>query len=757
MLYCLRAPGRAGCGTRTPSRVRVAAASLLIGVAACDAGVAAPLYDDEPARIQLSASIVDLDRGDTSRVGVTVLNGRGSPLRSPSAGAPGSVASVVWSSSDPSVVTVSRSGLVLAQRAGEATVTAASGTLKTSARINVLPRGKLITVAPKVDTVAVSHSLQLSATVLNGAGREIAGPTITWSSSDPAIAIVDTRGLVKAVAVGTVLVVASAQGHSDTARVVVRQPGNGAPANPPVAAVAVTPGEATLLAGSSIRFQAAAHDGAGQPLAGRPIAWSSSDHAVATVDDAGLVTGRAPGAATIRATAEGVSGSAALVVTPASAAPPAPPAGGSGRSPHWSHIRTEITDFRTHYQPMSTRAAEYDWNARHFDVVMNGPLAEYRGRNPTIGIFPYTVLHAVRSDEPRGGLPSAYYADMEEWYQRNPQCRIEDAFLHQSQPRTLQTRIVTRGWGQNWWRTNLADPCFQSYTVDRFSRIMNRGGVHEANGVFLDAFDTGDLGLAWPNIEYPNRTAYFGIFAPALAQIRAALGPGKVLHVNIAEYDNDLTNEWAAVGGSALLEFFNNAVREMETRWDWVEKRLIGRGTRATLVPRFSKREYDQMPGYTSGGESSPGQRASLWSLTSYYLVRPSAERIDLLFFRPAIGAGAPFSEEWPRAAEHDIGHPREERRRYQERSITYALDGGQLVTRRATIWGREYDRALVLNSPRTTWEDVAFDDRTAVTMPLPAGESWFLLREDGTVGTSPVTAVTLRTGEGAILLKGSR
>src|SRR5207237_6420334 len=46
------------------------------------------------------------------------------------------------------------------------------------------------------------------------------------------------------------------------------------------------------------------------------VTWATSDATVATVDAAGLVSGATAGSATITATSEGVSGTAAVTVTP---------------------------------------------------------------------------------------------------------------------------------------------------------------------------------------------------------------------------------------------------------------------------------------------------------------------------------------------------------------------------------------------------------------------------------------------------------
>jgi hypothetical protein len=75
----------------------------------------------------------------------------------------------------------------------------------------------------------------------------------------------------------------------------------------PVAAVAkVTmtglPNDAVLLVGGSLTLAATVTDASGKTLYDRPIEWSSSNTAVATITVSGVVTGTSAGSATITAT-----------------------------------------------------------------------------------------------------------------------------------------------------------------------------------------------------------------------------------------------------------------------------------------------------------------------------------------------------------------------------------------------------------------------------------------------------------------------
>jgi uncharacterized protein YjdB len=324
MSYRSRTRTRAGAGV-SPYQSFISGSLLLslLALAGCETASTKPLFDDDvPASLQISMARAEVDRGDTVRVEAVLLNRGGAPIGSPSAGAPRAPAPVSWASSDPSVAAISRSGLVSAHRGGEVTITATSGALTSVSRLKVQPRGKLLTISPKVDTLDVGHSLQLSATALNSANTEIPSTLLTWTSLQPSVAEVNARGLVKAVAMGTALIVASAHGYADTARVVVGARTAWTLPIPAIGVVEVTPGEAAVDLGATRQLEVTVKDGSGSPVSGVVPVWSSSDPAVAAVDGKGLVTSRAVGVATIRATVLGISGGAAVTVS--NPAPPPP-------------------------------------------------------------------------------------------------------------------------------------------------------------------------------------------------------------------------------------------------------------------------------------------------------------------------------------------------------------------------------------------------------------------------------------------------
>jgi hypothetical protein len=88
---------------------------------------------------------------------------------------------------------------------------------------------------------------------------------------------------------------------------------------------------APLVMGSSRSLVGIIRDSRGQAVSNRPIRWSSSDPSIASVTETGMVTGQAPGRATITATHGSVSGQAVVDVVRPPAALTVSAGAGSGR------------------------------------------------------------------------------------------------------------------------------------------------------------------------------------------------------------------------------------------------------------------------------------------------------------------------------------------------------------------------------------------------------------------------------------------
>src|SRR5436190_2159786 len=156
----------------------------------------------------------------------------------------------------------------------------------------------------------------------------------------------------------------------------------------PVASVSVTPATATIGVGQTAQYAAITRDAFGNPLGGRTVTWSSSNPAVATVNGAGQATGVAVGAATITATSEGKSGTAAITV---SATAPLPAGSCQTGSAVWvsSPFSTQNGSFTVQFDATP--------NAAPMDGVMGlsaGPTTLYEALAVTVRFNPAGQIDA---------------------------------------------------------------------------------------------------------------------------------------------------------------------------------------------------------------------------------------------------------------------------------------------------------------------------------------------------------------------------
>ena len=163
-----------------------------------------------------------------------------------------------------------------------------------------------LTVSPAAANLFVDDSARFRAQLLDHTGTAIPAP-LSWSSDNPAVASVDTAGLVRAVAVGSTTIRVSAKGETATAPlVVVVDSGQ---------TLTIAPSSTSLYVNNTAQFSATLKDRNGQTLLA-PLTWQSNNTAVATVDANGLVKGVASGSATIQATSRGLVAAAAVTVSP---------------------------------------------------------------------------------------------------------------------------------------------------------------------------------------------------------------------------------------------------------------------------------------------------------------------------------------------------------------------------------------------------------------------------------------------------------
>ena len=243
----------------------------------------------------------------------SVITGQTLPLTVTTKDANGNVLTgrvISWTTSNATLATVSAAGVVSGVAAGgPVTITATcEGHNGTAAITVIVPPVASVTVTPVTSTVLAGQTDTLTATTKDAGGNVLTGRTVTWTTGNAAIATVSTAGVVTGVAGGgPVTITATSEGQSGTAAVTVTLV--------PVASVTVVPAAATVLVGQTTALADTTKDADGNVLTGRPVTWSTSNAALATVSAAGVVTGVAAGGpVTITASSEGQTGSAAITV-----------------------------------------------------------------------------------------------------------------------------------------------------------------------------------------------------------------------------------------------------------------------------------------------------------------------------------------------------------------------------------------------------------------------------------------------------------
>ena len=270
--------GHSGSGTLTVSAVTVPVAAVTVS----------------PASASVTA-------GQTVQLTATPKDANGNALTG---------RTIAWTSGNTSVATVSSSGLVSGLAAGSATITATSEGKSGTAAITVtavtVPVAS-VTVSPASASVPAGQTAQLTATPKDSSGNALTGRTIAWASSNTSVATVSSSGLVRGVVAGSATITATSEGKSGSSAITVTAV--------PVASVTVSPASATVFVSQTLQLSATPKDANGNTLTGRTITWGSSNNAVATVSSSGLVSGVTAGSATITATSETKSGTAAITVS----------------------------------------------------------------------------------------------------------------------------------------------------------------------------------------------------------------------------------------------------------------------------------------------------------------------------------------------------------------------------------------------------------------------------------------------------------
>lgn len=191
--------------------VALGEATITATCGAVSAGCTVTVVPTPVESVTLSNTSLNLTEGETATLTATIAPENATDK------------SITWTSSDASVATVDANGKVAAVKTGKATITATSSNGKTaSCEVTVTTKLILVetlTIDPTEWSGEEGSEFKITATVLP---ENAVDKTLTWTSSDEAVATVDSEGNVKVLKDGScIITVATTDGSDLTAECVI--------------------------------------------------------------------------------------------------------------------------------------------------------------------------------------------------------------------------------------------------------------------------------------------------------------------------------------------------------------------------------------------------------------------------------------------------------------------------------------------------------------------------------------------------------
>lgn len=341
---------------------------------------------------------------------------------------------------------------------------------------------------------------------------------------------------------------------------------------------------------------------------------------------------------------------------------------------------------------------------------------DYVGANGNnAGTIPAFDYSADRNGD--GYLSDAEYA--------NRQPGMDARFVYES-------RLFYPYYGQMRFVTNPSAAAVRHWAADYHVSLLNASPL--ADGVFMDNA-TGNLPFAGVSVLEPTST-FADDSGALMGAVSRAIAPRWVL-ANTA--GGARTADAIVAGSAGAFEEF--LIRPMSANWSEVgdAANLIARRLNSPNAP------YVVIDSSPQGG-SRYDARTQVATLAYYYLVA-DPDRTFLMFF----GGDAPstsWTEHWSPAVNVNVGAP--------VGGMKVLATGADPASAALTyqVLAREYQNALVLYKPLSYAQgkgEGTTGNNTATTTQL--GGRYRVVNSNGTFGPA-VTSVTLRNGEGAILVK---
>ena len=226
-------------------------------------------------------------------------------------------AAVTWSSLDPTVATISATGLLHPVSPGIARIQADSGAITGSTTFTVTDGGTggspyvvglVLTPADASLVAGMSQQYAAVATYSDTSVRDVTA-TATWSVAPSGLGTIDTLGNFVAVAAGAGTVSATFGGVTESTSITV--------AENLLLALSLTPSADSGPLGVDVPFTAMGIYSYGSQDLTAAVTWTSSDPTVATISSAGVLHPVSPGTVQIQAASGAITASTSFTVTAA--------------------------------------------------------------------------------------------------------------------------------------------------------------------------------------------------------------------------------------------------------------------------------------------------------------------------------------------------------------------------------------------------------------------------------------------------------
>jgi len=188
---------------------------------------------------------------------------------------------VLWTSSEPNIAEITNTGLVSSKNIGTVTISAKSDNIIGQTTLKIIPKGvRKIEISPKIDSIQVGNSIQFLAKLFDSDNNSLTRP-ITWASSVPNIAEINTNGLLTAKNIGSTVITAKSENTSTQFNIYVKS------GNPEK--ISISAAKNTIQVGDTTTLKATITDSFGNIIKNLAVNWRSSDTTVAKISNKGLV------------------------------------------------------------------------------------------------------------------------------------------------------------------------------------------------------------------------------------------------------------------------------------------------------------------------------------------------------------------------------------------------------------------------------------------------------------------------------------